>query len=369
MHTVMLRWCQKSVSAAVALFVVTTLAVSLWPSSSACAAEPGVGGSVYVADKMQGYGGSALEGIFASTPADIANLGTPDYWGYCIEHDVPAGTFRIAAVEAPSSYLGSNYFTSAAIQAKVLWVLAHSYPYLSLSDFGTAAGVPGISANDAIEAAQYAIWRYTDLTFDASWNWSTTDSETAYWYLVNGANASSGMTPAELQVTVAIVAPGGAHVAGTLVGPFTVSTNQPTASVSVTGGYTLTDASGTAINTSAVADGEEIYIDLTGVTAAGSATVTVTAAGSSISGNIVSVPAVAGGTATADSHAQTLMIVAPSTFSTTDSVAVSWGGNGVVAVAAPVPLGPLAPWLLTTLLVLLAGRTLHRHSADLSRRI
>ncbi|MBO9662771.1 Cys-Gln thioester bond-forming surface protein [Dokdonella sp.] len=286
-----------------------------------------MGDSVYVANKMQGYGGTGLEGIFASTPPDIGNLGTPDYWGYCIEHDIPAGTFRTATVEAPPSYLGSNYFTNAAIQAKVLWVLAHSYPYLSLSDFGTAAGVPGISANDAIEAAQYAIWRYTDLTFDASWSWSTPDSETAYWYLVNGANASSGMTPAELQSTATIVAPGGTPVAGTLVGPFTVSTNQPIASVSVTGGYTLTDASGTAIDTSAVTDGQNIYIDLTGVTAAGSATVTVSAAGSGISGNIVSVPKTAGGIATADSHAQTLMIVAPSTARVTDSAAVSWASS------------------------------------------
>ena len=327
MNTAVLRW-RKRLASAAAAWVIVTMAVASWlPLSPASAAEPGVGDSVYVADKMQGYGGTGLEGIFASTPPDIGNPGTPDYWGYCVEHDVPAGTFRTATVEAPPSYLGSNYFTSAAIQAKVLWVLAHSYPYLSLSDFGTAAGAPGISANDAIEAAQYAIWRYTDLTFDASWSWSTTDSETAYWYLVNGANASSGMTPAELQSTVAIVAPGGTHTAGTLVGPFTVGTNQPIASVSVTGGYTLTDASGTAIDTSAVTTGQNIYIDLTGVTAAGSATVTVSAAGSGISGNIVSVPETAGGTATAASHAQTLMIVAPSTFHVTDSATVSWASN------------------------------------------
>ncbi|MBQ3301047.1 MAG: thioester domain-containing protein [Eggerthellaceae bacterium] len=365
MNTAVLRWRKKSAWATAAGVVVTMAIASVLPLSTAPAAEPGVGGSVYVAHKMQGYGGTALEGIFASTPADINNLGTPDYWGYCVEHDVPAGTFRTAAVAAPPSYLGSNYFTSAAIQAKVLWVMAHSYPYLSLSDLGTAAGAPGISASDAIEAAQYAIWRYTDLNFDAAWNWSTTNSETAYWYLVNGANASSGMTTAQVQSTATIVAPGGAHTAGTLVGPFTVNTNQSIASVSVTGGDTLTDASGTAINTSAVTDGENIYIDLTGVTAAGSATVTVSAAGSSVSGNILSVPDTVGGIATAASHAQTLMIVAPSTFRVPDSAAVSW-----VAVAAAVGrarLGPLAPWLLAALLPLFTARALRRRAADLSR--
>ena len=364
MNTAVLRWCKKPASAAAAWVVGTMAIASLWPLGPASAAEPGVGDSVYVAHKMQGYGGTALEGIFASTPADINNLGTPDYWGYCVEHDVPAGTFRTAAVAAPSSYLGSNYFTSAAIQAKVLWVMAHSYPYLSLSDFGTAAGTPGISASDAIEATQYAIWRYTDLNFDAAWNWSTTNSETAYWYLVNGANAGSGMTTAQVQSTAAIVAPGGAHTAGTLIGPFTVSTNQSIASVSVTGGYTLTDASGTAINTAAVTNGENIYVDLTAVTAAGAATVTVTAAGSSVSGNIISVPATAGGTATADSHAQTLMIVAPSTSGVTDSAAVSWAAAGV---AVPAPLGGPTLLLLAALLPLFTARALRHRAADFSR--
>ena len=333
MNTALSHWRKRLASAAAAWIAVTMAVAFSLPSSPASADEPGVGDPIYVAHKMQGYSGSAMVGIFATTPPDIGNLGTPDYWSYCVEHDISVGTFRTATLEAPPSFLGGNYFTSAAIQAKVLWVLAHSYPYLSLSDFGTAAGVPGISANDAIEATQYAIWRYTDLNFDAPWNWETPDSEAAYWYLVNGANASSGMTPADLQSTAAIIAPGGTHVAGTLVGPFTISTNQPVASLSVTGGYTLTDAGGTAIDTSAVTNGQAVYIDLTGVTTAGSATVTVSAAGSSITGNIISVPATPGGVATPASHAQTLMIVAPSTARVTDSASVSWGPNGSPAFA------------------------------------
>lgn len=327
MNTSMSRW-RKRLASAATVWIAATMAIAAWlPSSPASAGEPGVGDPVYVAHKMEGYSGSAMVGIFATTPPDLGNLGTPDYWSYCVEHDVSLGTFRTATVEAPPSFLGGNYFTDAAIQAKVLWVLAHSYPHLSLADFGSAAGAPGISANDAIEATQYAIWRYTDLNFDAPWNWSTPDSETAYWYLVNGANASSGLIPADLQSTASIAAPGGPHVAGTRVGPFTIGTNQPFASVSVTGGYTLTDAGGTAIDTSAVTDGQAIYIDLTGITAAGSATVTVSVAGSRISGNIISVPATAGGVATPGSHAQTLMIVAPSTARVTDSATVSWDSS------------------------------------------
>ena len=120
MSTAVLGSRKRPALAAVALVVVTMVVASLSPLSPASAAEPGVGGSVYVAHGMQGYGGTTLQGIFASTPPDINNLGAPDYWGYCVENNVPVGTFRTAKVDAPPSFLGSNYFTSATIQAKVL---------------------------------------------------------------------------------------------------------------------------------------------------------------------------------------------------------------------------------------------------------
>lgn len=159
---------------------------------------------VWIGDKV-GYSGSGMYPIFLSKPADPENPGTPDDWAYCIENQVTARTQTAGQVGDASSYLGSNFFTDPAVQAKILWVLAHSYPALSLSDFGTAVGAPGITASDAIEATQYAIWRYTELTFDASWAWETPDSETAYWYLVNGANAAGGAsgTPSVISVPTA----------------------------------------------------------------------------------------------------------------------------------------------------------------------
>ena len=51
--------------------------------------------------------------------------------------------------------------------------------------------------SDAIEAAQYAIWRYTGSDLRRGLNWTTPNSETAYWHLLSGANASGGMTPAQ----------------------------------------------------------------------------------------------------------------------------------------------------------------------------
>jgi len=316
--------------AAAVLAIVASLAV-MATSTPAIAAEPTVGDQVYVGPELQGYGGTGLHAIYDQTPADPNNLGAPDYWAYCVEHNISAKDDLDGLLQDPASYLGSNYYTSSTIQGKVLWLLAHSYPSMSLSDFGTAAGVPNISVNDAIEATQYAIWRYTDLTFDANWNWSSNDSKDAYWYLVNGANASNGMTPADFPtVTASITAPAAAQTAGSLVGPFTVHTSQATASLTVDPAYAVTDSAGNPVNAAAVTDGQQVYLDLRASATAGSATVTISAKGSNVTGKILSVPNQAGGAATSADHAQTLIMVAPTTATVSNSAQVAWA-------AAPVP--------------------------------
>ena len=287
-----------------------------------------VGDTVYIGSK-QGYGGTGVFPIWSETPADPSNPGEPEVWAYCIEHDVSARTGLTATVGDMSSYLGSNYFTDPAIQGKVLWVLAHSYPALSLEDFGAAAGVPNISRNDAIEATQYAIWRYTDLNFDASWNFETVDSEAAYWYLVNSANANPGLTPADFTVTAEITPPAGAQTSGTLVGPFVVNTNQASVTVTVDPAVTLTDAAGTPIDPNNVQDGAELYLDLRDSTSAGAATVSVSAVGAGSTGKVVSVPGRSGGAPTSGNHAQSIILVAPSTATTDANAAVEWAGTAV----------------------------------------
>ncbi|WP_407360147.1 VaFE repeat-containing surface-anchored protein [Microbacterium sp. LBN7] len=290
--------------------------------SAAMAAEVEPGDAVYIGAK-EGYGGTGVFPIWSSGVQD----GDPDYWAYCIEHDVSAETGLLGVAGGLDSYLGANYFTDPAVTGKVLWVLANSFPAVSLEDLGAAAGVPGISRNDAIEATQYAIWRYTDLTFDAPWAWETPDSEAAYWYLVNGANASPGLTPEDLQVTASVTAPGTPQTAGSLVGPFTVNTDQASVVVSVDPAVTITDAAGTAVDPNAVVDGQELYLDLRGSTAAGSATVRATAVGSGSTGTVISVPTTPGGTPTAEDHAQSIILVAPETAQTTGEATVDWAAQ------------------------------------------
>ncbi|MFZ4892930.1 VaFE repeat-containing surface-anchored protein [Plantibacter sp. Mn2098] len=307
-------------TAAIVVGAVAATAAPATAAPAAAAADPAAvtaEDAVHIGNKI-GYGGTGLFQVWSTIPA----TGEPDLWAYCIEHDVSAKTNVDGHVGDAGSYLGSNYFTDPVIQGKVRWVLAHSYPALNLTDFGAAAGAPGISRNDAIEATQYAIWRYTDLTWDAAWNFETPDSATAYWHLVNGANASNGLP--QSTVTASVTAPSAPQRAGTLVGPFVVHTDQSTVGVSVTPSVSFTDADGDSIDADAVVDGQALYLDLRGANSAGDATVTVTATGSGATGNVISVPKTAGTTPTAGDHAQSLILVAPSTATTTATATTQW---------------------------------------------
>ena len=306
--------------AGVALLALGILGVGGMGAAAAAAVVPG--DAVFIGSK-QGYGGTGMFPIWS----DGLQVGDPDYWAYCIEHDVTARTGLLGTAGDMSSYLGANYFTAPAVQGKVLWVLAHSYPAVDLESFGAAAGVPALTRNDAIEAAQYAIWRYTDLTFDAAWAWETPESEAAYWYLVNGANASPGLTPADFVVDVDVSVPGAAQTAGTLVGPVVVNTDQASVAVSVNPAVSVTDAAGQPVDLSAVVDGAELYLDLRATTAGGSATVRATAQGSSSTGQVISVPNAPGGTPTAADHAQSIILVAPQTTGTTAEAVVQWAAQ------------------------------------------
>jgi TQXA domain-containing protein/LPXTG-motif cell wall-anchored protein len=317
---------------ALATLLVLIFAAGLSAGPASAAPIPDDGDTVWIGTGQTGYSGTPLHHLFVDAPADPTNPGAPDFFAYCVEQPLSAMTARLGHVGSLSSFLGTNYFTDPQVQGKVLWVLAHSYPVLDLDAFAAAAGVPGLSQSDAVEATQYAIWRYTDLTFDAAWAWETPDSEAAYWYLVNGANASSGMTPADFETTVSIAAPSGTPTAGSLVGPFTVSTNQATVSVVVEPAIALTDASGAPVDPAAVVDGQELFLDLRSSTSAGTATLTASASGSSATGLVVSVPTSVGGTPTDADHAQTFILATPPTTTTDADASVQWAGLAVPSI-------------------------------------
>lgn len=316
--------------AALVLAVAAVLpAAFAGPASAATDITPG--DAVWVGPSVGG--GTHITPVYVPVPADTGNPGTADYWAYCIEHDISLRANTSAVVGDFSSYLGSNHFTDPAIQAKVYWVITHAYPAVTLTDLATAAGAPGLTLNDAIEGAQYAIWRYTDLTWDAAWNWNSANSEAVYWYLVNGANADTATTPpTTADIDVSVTGPAAPGAAGTLVGPFTISTNQATARVTSNPVYAFTNAAGDPIDPNAVVDGQQVYLDLRGSTAAGAATVTATVAGADGTGLVVSTPVVGSTTPTAASHRQSQVLVAASTATTSAAGQGTWAAAAVPAI-------------------------------------
>ncbi|MFF5623778.1 VaFE repeat-containing surface-anchored protein [Microbacterium sp. NPDC012755] len=319
--------------AAALLLALTALIPAAFAAPAVAATDIAPGDPVWVGSASQGYSGTAIHPVYVPVPADTANPGTADYWAYCIEHDVSRRTGTSAVVGDFSSYLGANLFTDPAVQAKVHWVLTHSYPAIDLVALQTAAGVTNLSVSDAVEATQYAIWRYTDLGWDAAWAWETPNSEAVYWYLVNGANADQNQTPpTTADIDVSVAGPAGAGAAGSLFGPFTVSTNQATAAVTSSPAHAFTDAAGSPINTNAVVDGQQVFLDLRGSTVAGSATVTATVAGADGTGLVVSTPVVGSTTPTAAAHRQSQILVAASTATTSASAQGAWAAAAVPAI-------------------------------------
>ncbi|RLP82214.1 TQXA domain-containing protein [Mycetocola lacteus] len=307
-------------AAALTLGGILTPAAALAAEPASGAASVSAGDTVHIGPR-QGYAGTGIFPVWYHG----AGVGEPDGWAYCLEHNISARTNVDGRVDSLDDYLGSNAFTGKEVKDRVLWVLAHSYPAVDLEQLASAAGISGLAVNDAIEATQYAIWRYTDVGYDANWPWETPNSEAVYWYLVHGANAAPSPAPFPTQATASIASPTSQQNAGSLAGPFTVSTNQESVSISAPD-VRLTDAQGNPINATAVRDGQSIYLDLRDLTSAGSATLTATASAAGPTGNVISVAASGSTSPTATEHAQTIVLVQAHTATVQTQSAVNWAG-------------------------------------------
>ncbi|MBO9627328.1 MAG: VaFE repeat-containing surface-anchored protein [Microbacterium sp.] len=310
--------------AAALLLALAALIPAAFAAPAVAATDIAPGDAVWVGPSVGG--GTHITPVYIPVPADTNNPGIADYWAYCIEHNVTLRANSGAVIGDASTYLGANNFLQPAVQSRVYWIISHAYPAVTLADLATAAGAPGLSLIDAIEGAQYAIWNFTDLGGDppANWNFNSANSEAVYRYLANGAIANAGPTPpVTADISVSVTAPAGPGEAGTIFGPFTVATNQPTATVTSTSGVPVTDATGTPVST--VVDGQQVYLDLRGTTTSGSGTVTATVAGADGTGLIVNTPARNGTPVpTAGSHAQSQILVAASTATTSASAQAAW---------------------------------------------
>jgi len=174
-------------------------------------------------------GGGASHYIYTN-PTSVTGLGPTSCVAYCIEHDYSSKANKVGYVGDGSSFVGDNNFsngianvsngmlgasasfTAAQVQAKVEWILRHGSPAQSLSALEAAAGVPastGLTVKDVMEATQYAIWSYTDLSYvDANWPFADYNStpgatqspryeaeKAVFTYLANGAWNDTATAP------------------------------------------------------------------------------------------------------------------------------------------------------------------------------
>lgn len=322
--------------------MVAVIALFVPSVATAAFASVEIDDNVWIGQRV-GPSGLGMFPVYLQTPTDPANPGEPDYWAYCIEHDVHARAYRGGQVGGDDDFAGENYYQSdPTVPGKVRWILTYGYPALSLEEFASATNVPGLTEDQAITAMQTAIWAFTDLPFIphdwASWydnddnvqneNWQQISD--AYEYLIAGVEGSDGgITPEDLAVTASVLAPTDPQEAPSLVGPFIVQTNQPVATVTVDPAFALVDVGGNPVDADSVVDGQELYLDLRDSDAPGSATVSVSVDGASGTGLVLTVPLAAGETYPEDEydHWQTLMLVAASTARTTAQASVQWSGT------------------------------------------
>ncbi|MFD3686563.1 thioester domain-containing protein [Nocardiopsis sp. NPDC058631] len=163
------------------------------------------------------------------------------------------------------NYPGKGDF---AEPGKVHWILQNSYPALSAEELGAAAGVEGLSAEDALGGTQAAIWHFSnDMALDGDNNAAVTG---VYEYLIGEAKdlPQTSEPDAALSIT-----PGTASgTAGETVGEFTVETNAAEIPVvlDAPGGVTLVDIeTGESVET--VESGDTVGFAVPAGTAAGEA--------------------------------------------------------------------------------------------------
>ena len=184
------------------------------------------------ADEVETYEGSA-EGTYignaesgpkvhmggSSVPTSLFNLELTDgsvFTMYCID-------FRTNIVDQAeykeddwADYPGKGEF---AEPGKVLWILQNAYPNTDAAALGEAAGVEGLSNEDALGATQAAIWHFSN-----DMDLSDGNSEavvSVYEYLTTNAESIEEEPGAALSIT-----PNSAEgTAGSTVGEFEISTN------------------------------------------------------------------------------------------------------------------------------------------------
>lgn len=171
-------------------------------------------------------------------------------------------------------------------RGKIHWVLQNGYPSVDTDALEAAIGADtltdGLSEKEAITGTQAAVWRFSDNKELQRPN-ATKANDAAdkdvlalYDYLTGEAKDIEEPTP-----TLELAPETASGQAGERIGPFTVATTGEISELTtdLPEGTTLTDADGTELSTSDIADGSEIYVDVPAGMSANNASFEIKATG------------------------------------------------------------------------------------------
>ncbi len=220
---------------------------------------------------------ATVEGVLFGLRADDGAL----LQAYCVEISVPIASPDVEMSEVPWDAYPEPDAPFAENSPKILWVLQHSYPVLSVEEI--EAALPdvtfndGLSADEAITATSTAVWTFSDaITVDLDDITTENDEIDAdvralYEYLIGEENVGIGEQP---EPALSLDPTSLSGEAGSVLGPFTVSTNAEAVDVTadLPEGVELVDAEGAPLG-GQVGNGDTFGVDVPEDAEAGEGTV------------------------------------------------------------------------------------------------
>ncbi|WP_158602757.1 thioester domain-containing protein [Jiangella rhizosphaerae] len=189
-----------------------------------------------VAGYRVNFEGGSIQAILLGLLADDgAELKT-----YCVEVSVPINDDpELNMIEVPWDAYPVPDAPFTANADRILWVLQHSYPVTSTADIeaaldGVVAFNDGLSEQEAITATQAAVWSFSDAVqpnlddFTREGDDVDADVRALFEYLTGEDNTGIGEQPTP---ALSLEPSSLSGEAGTVIGPFTVSTTADTVDV------------------------------------------------------------------------------------------------------------------------------------------
>lgn len=275
-----------------------------------------------------GEAGALLFPVFAAAHKDQHAASGPAFFAYCIEMGVKARFDVDIELGEWNEFPGTNNFADdPVVQRRVGWIINHSYPAVELPELRRATGIEELTAAQAIAGTQYAIWQLTD----GDRRELSKNAAALRTYLTGDANV--GLPEEDVRPEVRLAVDVGAnHELGAPIGPVVVSGNTEPITVASPDDVAFVDADGQALDTTKLPSGAEFFLAVPGDAGSGAAVVEARADVARAHGSILKVPSAT----SAQTHAQTLILVTNGEEVATDSTEIHWITPKLPTVVEPI---------------------------------